>query len=191
MALSHSPTSRCTSVFWSVDERIDSDLLLAEVGAFQDFAFHPMLVPCVMFAATLEIGIKRRHSIKQKLRVLESGTHRLIQQGAQSSINDHRGYGRLHEASASIETLFELLGSCRREQASREGRYHFWSSYHDVLVEGFKYAEQALTYVPPDLFIKAHLGLQQWTAITWRKFESLKARDVDHVARVDNVSDMV
>lgn len=191
MALSHNPTMRNTAVFWSVDKCIDSELLMADLKSLQDHAFHPMLLPCIMFAAMLRSGVERRLSIKEKLKTLEDNVRVMNRTASQLAHTELEVYPSSPLQLPGIEALFELLSTCRREQASREGRYEFWRSYHTALEDGFAYANEAMTYVPHAVFHKTHSELKQWTALSWCRFESLKARDIDHMARVDNVSDMV
>lgn len=191
MALSHKPATKCSSLFWSVDKPIDSELLLEDLTLFREYAFHPMLTPCIMFAATLRAGVERRHSIKKKLGILEDAIRTINLRGPQAADRHYHKTPYPSKPLPSIESLFELLNSCRGEQASREGRYEFWRSYHEAINEGFEYAEQALTYVPQETFSKAQSELKQWNSLVWRKLESLRARDIDHITRVNNISDRV
>jgi hypothetical protein len=82
IALSHDAAKQVTSVFWSVDDKIDSALLLKDFCNFQLYASHPMLVLCVMFAANLRMGEQRRHTIKDTLQSLEGAIQQISQREA-------------------------------------------------------------------------------------------------------------
>lgn len=124
VALTHSASTGSTTVFWSLDERIDSSRLSEDLLAFPQHAIHPMLIPCIMFAATLRMAVERRHMIKDRLQMLEDSIPRI---GRTVSIISEK----VHEQDAAFEDshdfdrLFNLLHSCRKDQASRKGRYDF------------------------------------------------------------------
>lgn len=191
LALSYYISIRTTSAYLSVDHRIDSRGLLPELGAFHSFAFHPMLIPCIMFSAVLQRSLDRRIAVKSKLNTLEENIRLVTQKAAKTSDEDFQEFNWYFKQLGGMETMFELLERCRREQSSRKGRYQYWRMLYDAIWEGIDYAEDALTYVPRDDFRKAQGDLKQWVAITWMKFESLMARDEDHIARVNDASEKV
>ncbi|EMC99208.1 hypothetical protein BAUCODRAFT_31545 [Baudoinia panamericana UAMH 10762] len=184
MALSHDRTRKCTSLFWSVDNRVNVRSITQNLEHLKEFAFHPVLAPCIMFNELLRVALERRRAIKKKIAILEETVGRLTMSTSPWSHNRTVSTSGLQD----IEHLIKLLNSCRSEQISREGRYHLWTSVHNAIQVGFAYAEKALDHVPQPVFLKAHCELQDWTALSWRRLESLIARDVDHVSRVDNVS---
>lgn len=188
IALSHKACTCDTSVFWSLDERINSKSLTADMEALKDFAFHPMLIPCIIFEELLRLAVQRRHSIKERLQTLE---HTMTRLGRKASFSLNLDTHHEQQDSGELEQLFDLLNSCRKDQASRRGRYDFWRSYHDALQQGMEYTASILATAPNETYWKAHDGLQRWSAMTWQKLESLVARDKDHINRVDNVSNMV
>jgi hypothetical protein len=202
LALSHDPNKRVTSVFWSIDSKIDSAALLEDFRDFEQFALHPMLVPCIMFAANLRMNEQRRKSIKNRVLELENSIRGLIQREASSSStsslldrDDANGNHRHRDGQApqNLETYFQVLHSCRKDQSSRKGRYRFWRSFVEALEEGFEYVEALIAASKsPDVYIlEAHQELKRWVEVNDKKLESLMARDEDHVCRVDNVSHMV
>jgi hypothetical protein len=201
LALSHDAPKRVTSVFWSVDAKIDSAALLEDFRDFEKFALHPMLVPCIMFAANLRMNEQRRKSIKNRVMDLENSIRGMIQREASPSSssfdcddangNHDRDDDDEQTAPHSLETYFQVLHSCRTDQSSRKGRYRFWRSFVESLEEGFGYVE-ALVADSPDIYmLEAQQELQRWVEVNDKKLESLMARDEDHVCRVDNVSHMV
>jgi hypothetical protein len=184
IALSHDAKSCVTSVFWSVDDKIDSESLLNDFREFQKYASHPMLIPCIMFAANLRMSEQRRHNIKRTLQELEGDITRISQKEAAS--HDHDSQTPDH-----LEIYFQMLHSCRKDQSSRKGRFGFWQGFVAAVNEGFDYVERMLADSPdPDLH-EAHEELKRWISINGKKLDSLMARDEDHVHRVDNVSHMV
>lgn len=190
IALSHSIPVRQTSVFWSVDSRIDSGLLLTDLHDFQHYALHPMLVPCIMFAGNLRSNEQRRQSIKERIQKLEAAVRRFSSQD--SSVTDfdlHTLDGQ--KQPEELESLFEMLNSCRKDQTSREGRYEFWRNCHEAIDDGFKYTEAWLKDAPDEHMLRAQDELWRWKAVTHRKLESLLARDKDHISRVESISNMV
>jgi hypothetical protein len=190
IALSHDVPKGITSVFWSVDAKIDSVPLMDDFHDFQEYASHPMLVPCIMFAANLRMSEQRRHAIKDTLQSLESAIQQISQREA--STYDHHGetYGH-YEQPQSLETYFQMLHRCRKDQSSRKGRYGFWRDFVGAVDEGFRYVEDLMMDAPDDYLLEAHNELKRWIAVNDKKLESLMSRDEDHVYRVDNVSHMV
>lgn len=191
MALSHDAKAAYTSVFWSVDDRVNSDALLDDLGMFRKYAHHPMLLPCVMFASNLRAAVGRRNTIKEKLVSLEQTILSINTNVVQTSEAQSRLAQKCPDGSEGIENLFNLLHNCRRQQDSREGRYEFWRSFHAAILDGFEYTEHALSCTPAQDLHNAHSELRQWTSITWQKLESLKARDKDYINRANDASDMV
>nr|OQO19916.1 hypothetical protein B0A51_10531 [Rachicladosporium sp. CCFEE 5018] len=174
----------------NVDSRFDADELIEDLGAFKHCAAHPLLVPCIMFAANLRMSEKRRQSIKERLHRLEHSISELARVDALSDAND---FTRTREDADSqrLETLYEVLHSCRKDQASREGRYGFWRECNGALDEGFKYVDLLMLQATTVPLRVAHDELLQWKNVAYHKFESLMARDKDHVNRVNTVSDLL
>lgn len=188
IALSHDAKCKVTSVFWSLDEKIDSSLLVDDLQEFRAYASHPMLIPCIMLAASLRMGEQRRQSIKHRLQRLETTIQQISEKEA-VSYEESAHPQDTYEQPQSLESLFQVLHSCRKDQSSRKGRYGFWRSYVDAIETGFAYMEESGmtdTYV-----LEAHEELKRWVAVNDNKLESLMVRDEDHVYRIDNVSHMV
>ena len=190
LALSHDASKRVTSVFWSVEKSIDSKALLDDFHAFQRYSSHPMLIPCIMFASSLRTSEERRRSIKDRLVKLEGTIAQISVKEAHAFDHDMRSYGR-SEHPQSLETLLQILHSCRKDQSSRKGRYKFWRSVVDSIEEGFKYIEAIIAESPDIHLLEAHRELRRWVSVNEKKLDSLMARDEDHVDRVENVSHMV
>lgn len=190
LALSHDTSKRVTSVFWSVDKSIDSKALLDDFHTFQNYASHPMLIPCIMFASSLRTSEERRQSIKDRLVKLEGTIAQISVKEAHAFDHDMRSDGR-SEHPESLETLLQILFSCRKDQSSRKGRYKFWRSVVDSIEEGLEYVEAILADSPDKHLLEAHRELKRWVRVNDKKLESLMARDEDHVYRVENVSYMV
>jgi hypothetical protein len=190
LALSHNASERVTSVFWSVEKTIDSKALLDDFHAFQNYASHPMLIPCIMFASSLRTSEGRRRSIKDRLVRLESTITHISEKEAQACEHDARPDDSSEQAQ-SLEALLQTLHSCRKDQSSRKGRYKLWRSVVDSIEEGFKYVEAVMADAPDGHLLEAHKELRRWVSLNKEKLESLMARDEDHVYRVENVSHMV
>nr|OQO23012.1 hypothetical protein B0A51_09181 [Rachicladosporium sp. CCFEE 5018] len=190
IALSHSAVTHETTAFWSVDSRFDADELIEDLAAFKHCAAHPLMVPCIMFAANLRMSEKRRQSIKERLHRLEHSISELARVDALSDAND---FTRTREDAGSqrLETLYEVLHSCRKDQASREGRYGFWRECSAALDEGLKYVDLLMLHDHTLPLRNAHDELLQWKNVAYHKFESLMARDKDYVNRVNTVSDLL
>jgi hypothetical protein len=190
IALSHDATKGVTSVFWSIDEKIDSVSLLKDFRDFQRYASHPMLIPCIMFAANLRMSEQRRHTIKETLQSLESAIQQISQREASSYDHNSEAYDHYAQPQ-SLETYFQMLHRCRKDQSSRKGRYGFWRDFVGAVEEGFKCVEKLMADTPDEHLLEAHEELKRWIAVNDKKLESLMSRDEDHVYRVDNVSHMV
>lgn len=190
IALKHSAATSSTSVFWSLQERIDSSTLKEQLNAFSQYSMHPMLIPCIMLSATLEMALQRRHSIKNRLNRIEKAVARISEEVTATSKMRPQQYIP-DEDTYDLEYLFGLLHGCRNDQVSRKGRYDFWASCNEAIEQGFKYAAEALPIGSSDQYHQAHSDLQKWKSLTWQRLKSLMARDEDHNSRVDNVSYMV
>ncbi|KAL1586919.1 hypothetical protein WHR41_04177 [Cladosporium halotolerans] len=189
IALSHDAKCRVTSVFWSVDEKIDSSLLIDDFQEFQPYASHPMLIPCIMFAASLRMSEQRRQSIKRNLQRLETAIEQINKKEAASDGESAHAQDSF-EQPQSLEFMFQLLHSCRKDQTSRKGRYGFWRSFVDAVESGFGYMEES-GLISDTHILEAHGELKRWLAVNGNKLESLMARAEDHVCRVDDASHML
>ncbi|KAK6431455.1 hypothetical protein LTR95_012385 [Oleoguttula sp. CCFEE 5521] len=190
IALSHSAATHETTAFWSVDGRFNADELIEDLVAFKHCAAHPLLVPCIMFAANLRMSEQRRQSIKERLHRLEHSISELARYDALANAHDFT-HNKDDADSQRLETLYDVLHSCRKDQASREGRYGFWRECNGALDEGFIYVDLLMLQDTTVPLRAAHDELLQWKNVAYHKFESLMARDKDHVNRVNTVSDLV
>lgn len=172
IALAHKVSTCSTSVFWSIDERIDSTTLKEELNAFHEYALHPMLIPCIMLSATLRMALQRRYSIKDRLDRIEKAVARISEDVTASSKSD-RCQHEYDEDGYDLENLFGLLHGCRNDQVSRKGRYDFWNSFSEAIEEGFEYARNALPINANDHHHKAHSDLRKWKSLTWQRLKSL------------------
>jgi hypothetical protein len=188
MAISHDTARQATSVFWTVDKRIDSEAILSDLSVFQDSASHPMLAMCIMYAALLRMSEQRRTSIKERLRILESALHTFARK--EISVRDE-DIDSAHEQAGGLESLFGIVHSCGQDQASREGQYEFWQSFDRAIDEGFRHTELWLHQSPDPQLAKAHEERSRWKSLYYRQFEILIARDKDHINRVENISNTV
>ncbi|CZT25476.1 uncharacterized protein RCC_11208 [Ramularia collo-cygni] len=188
LALSHNASTKDTSIFCSLDEVIDGKPVVEDLIAMQDLSFHPMLMPCILFEnVVVGMGLKRRRSIKKKLQILEHAMSGISKSGLASNGSEESDeYG-----AAEWTNLYELLDSCRNDQASREGRYEFWESYNDMMRTGFEYSSELPFIVDDETHRKVHCELEQWSSLTWQKLKSLIARDKDHINRVKNASTLL
>ncbi|KAH9816976.1 hypothetical protein Tdes44962_MAKER05552 [Teratosphaeria destructans] len=187
LTVAHDVRNGATSAFWSVERTVESKELLETLSQLREYACHPMLIPCIMFATVLRASTRRRLYIKEKIRTMEESANACFR--AAASMYE----GEESSLSERLQSLFRLLHQCRHEQTSREGRYDFWRSFHEALQDGFAYAESHVRHglALDDRFAAAHSELSAWAALTWQKLRSLKARDIDHYSRVDNVSVML
>lgn len=191
MALSHRASTMDTSAFCSLDKVIDAQPLLDDLINLKSHSFHPMLIPCIMLDTVMSMGVNRRNSIKDRLQKLERTIARVGREASlQLPLEVHQDDPK--QDSRDWIHVFELLNSCRKDQASRKGRYDFWRSYHAAIQMGFKYTNELLNEDSNgDEFLKLQRELEQWVALTWQKLNSLIARDKDHINRVENVSTLV
>ncbi|SMQ47705.1 unnamed protein product [Zymoseptoria tritici ST99CH_3D7] len=187
LALSHRASTMDTAVFCSLDQKLNGQHLVDDLQSLQQYSFHPMVIPCIMFETVLNMGIERRNSIKSRLQTLEHTMTQMSREATSESLVD---VGSESDQQDSWIQLFDLLASCRRDQVSRKGRYEFWKSYHAAIQLGLKYTHEILlsAAVPNDAQSEVHAELRQWVDLTWQKLNSLMARDKDHINRVENVS---
>ncbi|SMR46239.1 unnamed protein product [Zymoseptoria tritici ST99CH_1E4] len=192
LALSHHAATMETSIFLSLEQRLDSLPITSDLQDLQHYSFHPMLIPCIMFDAVMKMGIERRNSIKARLRTLERSMAVLSRRASGASRPGSLSEEDVGEEDADDwSALFELLASCRQDQVSRKGRYEFWKSYHAAIQAGMEYMPKVLLVgdegVEGGERVKVHGELQQWVDLTWQRLNSLMARDKDHIGRVENM----
>jgi len=138
----------------------------------------------------MRMSIQRRNSIKATLQKLEDVIRHISAKEASSY--DHDSASNDHpEQPQSLETYFQMLHRCRKDQSSRKGRYEFWRSFVRAVSTGFSYVEDHLIYGEDVHLLEAHEELKAWFTLNDNKLQSIMARDEDHVNRVDDVSHLV
>ncbi|EGP90488.1 uncharacterized protein MYCGRDRAFT_90811 [Zymoseptoria tritici IPO323] len=172
LALSHRASTMDTAVFCSLDQKLNGQHLVDDLQSLQQYSFHPMVIPCIMFETVLNMGIERRNSIKSRLQTLEHTMTQMSREATSESLVD---VGSESDQQDSWIQLSDLLASCRRDQL------------------GLKYTHEILlsAAVPNDAQSEVHAELRQWVDLTWQKLNSLMARDKDHINRVENVSTLL
>lgn len=188
LALSHDTKSMRTTAFWSVEGSkgiIQADRLVDTLKTLRKFSIHPMLIPCIMFNETLRLGIKRRNDTKMKINAIEARLRALEAADLAAAQTEP------HDDRTNLASLFQILLECRREQQSSEGRYELWKSFRTALAEGMDYFELTIPQIHHGPSAQAHADLKLWASMISLRLESLKACDIDHISRIDNVSDMV
>lgn len=141
-----------------------------------------------MFFQILELAVERRKVLKHKLHELENTMREVNTRMAWVTKLDGRQHTSPRDHDSDNQKLFALLQSCREAQASRDGRYHFWATYHAALKDGLVFVAKG--GLDGELAI-ADASLRRWSEIIWTKLESLQARDKDQIERVNIASDMV
>jgi hypothetical protein len=174
----------------SVDERIKSTEIVQDIQDFQNSASHAMLLPCIMLSTTLKLAIQRRRSLKERLQWLENSIKSIDRNGS-GNLNLNFSTTEYEKTQQDLDSFFKVLESCRKDQESRKGMYEFWRSCKSAIDNGFCYAEEVLANATDEGHFRIHQDLKKWATVTWQRLESLKARDKDHIVRVDNASFMV
>lgn len=190
LAMTHDASSRSTSAFLSIDSRMDSGGIVNDLQDFQSSAAHPMLVPCIMFSNTLRLAVQRRRSLKERLQWLEESLKSIDRKGTVNTEVDF-STDQYESTEQDLESFFKVLESCRKDQESRKGMYEFWRGYKAAVDSGFSYMRDLLSDTPNDEQFCVHRDLDKWASVIWERLQSLKARDKDHIIRVDNASFMV
>ena len=76
------------------------------------------------------------------------------------------------------------LNTCKKQQASRDGRHQFWRQFRKALYDGFEAADRVASPELTSAFGKAHWELNHWTSLDVSLFESLEGRDVNYRQRI-------
>jgi hypothetical protein len=190
LAMTHDLRTRSTSAFLSMDARINSDDIVNDLHDFGSSAAHPMLIPCIMLSNTLRLAISRRRSLKERLQWLEDSLKSIDRKGTLNHEVDFSN-DEYETTQQDLESFFKVLESCRKDQESRKGMYEFWGSYKAAIENGFAYAKENMDDNTNDGYFRIHQDLEKWAIVISNRLQSLKARDKDHIIRVDNASFMV
>ena len=213
LALAHHAETMETSVFWSMNEKMESGALLGDLLANKNNAFHPMLIPCIMFAHVFEMSLDRRNKIKDELKNLESavsdtntfvlgrtptrratGLQDVVTHDQERQADVPLRERPMPELEVEIARRFQTLNKCRQFQETQQGRRQLWTSFNKAIEAGLEYMENVLTD-PNNPSGERHRAacddLQHWRRITWNKMENLIARDEDHVRRIESIAGSV
>ena len=163
---------------------------MEELQALEQYAFHPMLVPCIMCAASLRLELQRRNFVKDWIHRLEGEATRMTEKTERCLDGDFQ-LSQYEQDSQDLERAFSLLYKCKKIQASRQGRYAFGRSFLEAIEQGFEYTDKFLGASPTEPQVRAHADLRHWSSMMRNMFESLEARDKDHIDRVNDISQLV
>lgn len=186
LALSHHKASNQTSVFWSLDHRMDSHDLME---AFKRSTYHPMVVPCIMFDHTFLMSKDRRSDIKDTLAKIESDAQAVHVYYSKATVGGK--HSQLPDEDSRISDLFKRLQDCRNAQESQEGRRQLWRSFYDAIHAGLSYSRTAAVDSADPAQVKAHEDLEHWAAVTWNKMQNLLAREDETIRRTNIAASIV
>ncbi len=93
--------------------------------------------------------------------------------------------GKLRETPEYFQHMSRRLNTCKKQQASRDGRHQFWKQFRNVLEDSFKALNELVSDEKRRQLARAQLELKHWTELEGALFESLDGRDVNYNARIE------
>lgn len=183
LALSYDPETCITTGFfcadkWAQKEHTQPREIIRYLIESKQHSIHPMLLPSIMFRKLLDSSVKHRDKLRIKIQSLED----------QIGVTPGRKKKEQEKADARLDKkgLSRDLNSCKKDQASRDGRHQFWRQFKNVLMESMDEIQKSTTEPHRDLYIqKTHHELKHLTSFNVKIFSSLDGRDINYSERIE------
>ena len=190
LALSYDPEKGVTTGFLSADDHIDVDAIIEQLKASGSLVLHPMLLPAIMFRTLAESNVAHLNELHTRIVDIEKELrHVKARKMGNGLIEDQE----MRDEELDYRSLSRRLNTCKKDQASRDGRHVFWRQFQERLLEaaentGSQAADGGASQVVKGRkahVLNADLELKQWVSFNTRIFEFLEGRDVNYGARIE------
>jgi hypothetical protein len=172
-----------TTGFFCADEATEEKLhippgeIIKYLTESEKLSIHPMLLPAVMFRKLMDSSVKHRDNLRVNIQELE---------GKIGYVDGRRKKEQeIIDAQLDYRVLSRGLNSCKKHQASRDGRHQFWRQFHAVLVESIDQSQRVTIEERQPYIADAHHELKHLTSFNVKIFESLDGRDVNYSERIE------
>ncbi len=177
-------------------KRIDVEAIRQQLIDSKERVLHPMLLPTIMYQSlkvSSESHLNVLHGHIQDFEVLLRHVKTRYDPAApdEGPVEDQEK----RDEALNYQDLSRKLNSCKKDQASRDGRHHFRRQFQTHLqqaVKGVKESagssESATTVVrekSAKILQKTGDELEQWISFNTRIFEFEEGRDVNYRARIE------
>ena len=152
-----------------------------------------MLLPAIMFRKLVESSVSHRDTLRKDIQRIEVllGYVKDRKDSEQNSSNaEGVSKEKLYDASY-YRFLSRQLNTCKKQQASRDGRHGFWRQFREVILDAIKELENGSSGEGKIILKRGNLELKHWTSGNARIFESLDGRDVNYRARIETQLNVV
>lgn len=199
LALSHSydPGKKInmTTGFFCADDKLNPASIIEHLKESKTLVIHPMLLPAIMFQKLLKSSVTHRDKLRKDIQRMEEKLRYV------KGRKDHKPDNPTAEIDAESEEklydpsylryLSKALNTCKKQQASRDGRQKFWRQFREVILTAIDNLELRLSSDNDAKMLKASLELKHWTSGNGRIFESLEGRDINYRARIETQLNVV
>jgi hypothetical protein len=184
-----------TTGFFCADAKLNPASIIEHLKASKTLAIHPMLLPAIMFQKLVKSSVTHRDTLRKDIQKIE------VKLGYVKDRNDTEPDNPTAEIeSEDLEHLYDPaylrylskeLNTCKKHQASRDGRHGFWRQFREVILAAVDHSEAGLSDDQHENIAKASLELKHWTKGNGRIFESLEGRDINYRARIETQLNVV
>lgn len=104
---------------------------------------------------------------------------------SQSDVENQVGdEDKLSHTPEYFQQMSLRLNTCKKQQASRDGRHQFWRQFSKVLYAAFDAVDRIASPQLRSTLIHAQQELNHWVSLDVAFFESLEGRDVNYRERI-------
>jgi hypothetical protein len=191
LAISYSYGTRMTTGFFCAQDNLNPSSIIMQLIASNSLSIHPMLLPSILFQKLLESSHSHRDNLLKDIQTLENRLgyvegHDGTKDCSVTQITDKE---KLYDASY-YRDLSIRLNTCKKKQASRDGRAGFWKQFREVLLAAMDELDTSYGQ-DKDMLGKCHQELKHWVSGNGKIFESLDGRDVNYRARIETQLNVV
>ena len=144
-----------------------------------------MLLQAILFRKLIESNLKHEEKLATEMQDLEVIlNHAKVRKKKKKAIDEDL-QKRLDDDIMSQESLIRRLNTCKKQQASRDGRHQIWRQFKDVLIGALDAFQSQTNPGRGPVVVKAHEELNEFIALNSRLLKSLDGRDTNYRARIE------
>jgi hypothetical protein len=197
LALSHSYDHKAnmnmTTGFFCADAKLKPEMIIKHLKESESPAIHPMLLPAIMFQKLVESSDIHREKLRKDIQGIEvklgsvKGRNDTKPDTTTAEIDPEKGL----QDPAYLRDLSRELNTCKKHQASRDGRHGFWRQFREVMLAAIENLEAGLSNDENKNMLKASLELKHWISGNGKFFESFEGGDTNSRARIETQLNVV
>ncbi|KAI4217346.1 MAG: hypothetical protein LQ351_000655 [Letrouitia transgressa] len=172
--------------------KIDIKAILKHLIASEEQVLHPMLLPTIMYQS-LKVSSENHSNVLHRdivniERVLRHVKVRREVAPSDGPVEDQE----IRDEELDYQSLSRQLNTCKKDQASRDGRHQFREQFQTHLEKALKGVKKSSARSPTNALarerstriLKIGNELEQWVSFNSRIFEFEEGRDVNYRARI-------